>query len=52
MSQALKKLEFELQIYFCIFSVHPFAFGYNKKNQSIDRNSLEAFKKFIDSKGN
>lgn len=49
-TQALKKLEFELNVYFCVYSVHPCTTGSSKKTQ-VDRAAGEALKKYIDSKG-
>ncbi len=40
-------MEFELQIYFYIYSIHPFL----KKMQVIDKASNEAFKKYLETKG-
>jgi hypothetical protein len=40
-------MEFELNIYFCIYNIHPNL----KKQATIDRASSEAFKKYLDTKG-
>lgn len=44
---SLKKLEFELNVYFCIYTIHPSI----KKGTQMDRSSSQAFKKYIDAKG-
>ncbi|CAD8057801.1 unnamed protein product [Paramecium sonneborni] len=43
----LWKLEFYIQIYFLIYPIHPYL---SKKGQ-IDKQSINAFKQFLDSKG-
>lgn len=44
---ATRRLEFELNIYFCIYNIHPFL----KKQATIDKPSVEAFKRYLDTKG-
>jgi LisH domain-containing protein ARMC9 len=45
--EASKKLEFELNVYFCIYNIHPCL----KKQPTIDKANAEAFKKYLDTKG-
>jgi hypothetical protein len=43
----IRKFEFELNIYFCIYNIHP----HLKKQPSIDKTSADAFKRYLDTKG-
>ena len=43
----LKRFEFDLNIYFCIYNIHPML----KKQATMDKASVEAFKKYLDTKG-
>jgi hypothetical protein len=44
----LRRFEFELQIYFCIFGIHPHL---GKRQASIDQKSSDAFKRFLETRG-
>ena len=44
---SVRKLEFELNIYFCIYPIHPCI----KKASCMDKTNAEAFRKYIDNKG-
>ncbi len=41
------KLEFYLHVYFAIYNIHPLF----KKSQNIDKNNMNYFKNYIDTKG-
>ena len=45
--ESIKKLEFELHLYFCIYNIHPNL----KKLSTVDKPSSEAFKKYLETKG-
>lgn len=45
--EMVRKLEFEINIYFCVYNIHPFL----KKQATIDKANAEAFKKYLDTKG-
>lgn len=40
-------MEFELNVYFCIYGIHPSL----RRQNSIDKSCTEAFKRYLDSKG-
>lgn len=44
----LRRFEFELQIYFCIYGIHPHL---GKRQASIDQKSSDAFKRFLETRG-
>ncbi len=44
--ETVRKLEFELQVYFCIYNIHPNL----KKQHTMDHASSVAFKKYLDTK--
>lgn len=44
--ESVKKLEFELNVYFCIYHIHPNL----KRQQTMDHHSSVAFKKYLDTK--
>lgn len=46
--EGLRRFEFELQIYFCIYGIHPHL---GKKQASIDQKSSDAFKRFLETRG-
>ena len=46
MDEGAKKMEFDLQVYFCIYNVHP----YLKKQHTLDQHGAAAFKKYLETK--
>ena len=44
--EIVRKLEFELQVYFCIYNIHPNL----KKQHSMNQSAALAFKKYLESK--
>ena len=50
MNESARKLELDVNVYFCIYNVHPHLNNHITKDSKLDHSSANAFKKYLETR--